>query len=258
MAKPGPPAVAAALNPPLSQGEARLRQGVVQASPVPTADTVYVKIQDGSGVFPLPYPAGYVPLADDVVYVLSIGSGATETGIVVMAAAGRSGNRVLNPSFDTVADLGTVPDNWNHYAAIGTIIVISGGNFDLNETPSLVMVSGAAASDSYESSAAIPVTPGEQYELAYIVRMQTGNPNPAASLLAMWFASATDLYPATVAADTTASSDTLTGPAADNAAGSGIVTVPDGATHMRVGVRIQQGAGAGFALSITHVSAYKI
>ncbi|HET8684970.1 MAG TPA: hypothetical protein VFM54_24320 [Micromonosporaceae bacterium] len=250
--------LAGVLAPAVPASAARLRQAVVQASPVATADTVYVRVQGGGETLALPYPAGYVPLPGDVVMVLSIGAGATETGMVVAPLAGHSGNRVLNQDFSVVSNaFDAVPDTWTHYRAAGPAAITATGElYPAFEKPSL-NIEGltALASDNWVLSAAIPVVPDERYELGYIVEMQSGT-TITASLLATWYADPAHEYPTTAAADSTIGSQVLVGPAL--ASGAGIVTVPAGVAAMRVAVRVEQSAGGtGYATHWPYVTAFR-
>lgn len=240
--------VASAVAPPVSQGEARLRQAVVQASPVPTADTVYVLIQGGAEVMGLPYPAGYVPFAGDVVQVLSISAGATETAMVIAPVAGRSGNRILNAAFTVLGAItsGQPPDHWTHFRNTGpTTVIATGQPVDAYEDPVLTIGgSSTLASDNYVYSAAIPVVEGQQYQLSAVGNVQIADPDVTCSILAMWFASATAVYPNTAASDTQAATVTPNEAVDPDFVITGTVTVPAGVTHMRVSVRVVQGATA--------------
>lgn len=239
--------VAPAVNPPTKQGgEARLRQGVVQASPVATADTVYVRIQDGTEVFPLPYPAGYVPLAGDVVQVLSIGAGSTETATVLYPVAGRSGNRVLNSAF-VLGDFDFVglPPYWTHYRAAGPTDITVSGTISGDSVHTVLLFSGSTtlASDNYAYSAPIRVAQGEQHELSATLEVRAADPQITISLLAQWYTGPAGVYPDDiVSADTLASGQTI---GTGNGALVGTVTVPTDVSYMRVAVRIQQGVGSG-------------
>jgi hypothetical protein len=255
-----PSVLAAAISPPLSQGEARVRLAVVQANPAPTADTVYVMIQGGTEVFALPYPAGYVPLPGDVVEVLSIAAGATETAVVVMALSGRAGNRVLNGDFLVVNPaVGGPPPNWYHHRAAGSAgSTVTGSLFSPHETPLMIMsVSSAGATDNYAYSAPIPVAPGDSYRLDAVGRIDAVDPGCTVELLATWYAAAEHLYPNTVAADSLADS-AIAGAPVDFGIGLNSITVPAGARWMRVAVRvIGDAGGTGVTVHMFSVQAYR-
>lgn len=255
--------LAPTIAPPTGQGDARLRLAVVLASPAPTGAIVHVQIQGGTEVFHLPYPGGYVPQPGDLVQVLSIGSGSTETATVLHPVAGHSGNRVLNGQMAVGdADFGVAPLHWTHYRASGPVdIVVTGGLWIGDRLP--VMVFGgntALASDNYAVSAPFPVKPGEQYELSSVGYVEASDPSLTASIVATWFNSAEGVYPDdTVSGDITAQSAVVDESLSPQFSLQGTVTVPANTVFMRVAVRIQQaaGAGAGYVMYWRSVYAYK-
>lgn len=167
------------------------------------------------------------------------------------------GNSVQNPSFEQVNEDNT-PVFWTLYNVSSThamAAVSSPGEAvpDPNEAGDNVLevgpINAAAAGTSIVYSAAISVTSGETWELS---AYYNGN-YPAANtgttdivLVALWFADATDLYPATVSADSTIVSVSNIPENETMTVARGTVVVPGGAEFMRVGLRTgaQPSAGA--------------
>ena len=151
------------------------------------------------------------------------------------------GNLVQNPSFETVNEDGT--------PALWTLTVATNSSYlTVAEDPQAVdglnvaqvVSNGAGNSVSRLYSAAIAVTVGQSVEISAYANglYPSGTPNSVdIQLQALWFANATDLYPTTSAADSTAQTITNITMGETMRVMRGTVVVPAGAVFVRVGVR---------------------
>lgn len=177
------------------------------------------------------------PAVDDVVSLVRQGA----TWFVIGTSSASGGNQVQNPSFEDVNDDGT-PTDWTLTNATSTMsaqVVADPQAVDGDNVVQVFNNSGVAAV-SRLYSAPIGVTVGNQWEISAYANglYPSGAPNTVdIQLQALWFANATNLYPTTSAADTTAVTITNITQTDLMQIMRGTVTVPAGAVFMRVGVR---------------------
>lgn len=148
------------------------RSAVVQASPAPNAATAWVKFVDSQPAIELPYVAGYIPVAGDVVNVQFVSGDASMQGMIMGAKATTAGNMVVNPNFYRAPLLvfpiaNAPPFHWYRYVASGVA-----ANFcqimDTTAKRFIGNVAGAGgnqAGDTYIYTSPIPVKPGRSYYL---------------------------------------------------------------------------------------------
>lgn len=178
------------------------------------------------------------PAVGDTVAVMRQGA----SWFVAGTTSTTGGNLVENPSFEEFGDSLT-PADWTLYAVSGVPAYRS------IEAPELavegdrvleVVGAPAAAATALVYSRAIAVDDGQVWELsAYADGHYPGdNPNTLdVSLYALWFANATDAYPTTSNADSLIASVTNIAETDLMRILRGTVTVPVGASFMRVGLR---------------------
>jgi len=205
---------------------ARVRTGTVTAA-TPNSLTVDVA---GTSV-----PASFLRSADivvgDLVALLEQGG----SWLALGAIAGVGFNTVENPSFEQGLT------NWNVHQVAGVTAAVVQGPTDLAVDGDFYLeaqtADATATSIVYSSPA--PVTAGDQFTVsAYVwgTYGPTDIPDADASLVALWFANATDLYPTTSSADTTIASITNVPSRPPISTLSGIVTAPV-TGYMRIGLR---------------------
>jgi hypothetical protein len=228
MVNPNPVALAAAPGP-----RAENRTGVVVGSA--SADTVTVVVA-GTQI-PARFLDDYFPADGDLVSVMRQDS----SWLVLGRIGGQGGNEVSGGSFED-DPIGMPPTDWTLYNLSSISVAIVSERADApggSQVARVFPVSGGLA-ESYLYSPPISVVPGEQWALGAFVGADYdpgATFDASASLVALWFANASDLYPTTVSADTTVA--TLAGvsqlPPFNGM--SGIVNVPAGAAVMRVALR---------------------
>lgn len=234
-----------------------LRIGIVVASPAPTAQICWIDFGDGSAPLDVPFAGGYIPVAGDVVSVLfSSSPTGSMRGLVLGGQATQSGNMVINGNFYrapilTFPPVNAPPYHWNRYVASGTAAVFAQffhpskmrfiGN--VNFAPG-----GAASSDTFIYSSAIPVEPGRQYiataaghSSTFVLTTLTVQSRVA------WFTDAQADYP-NFASETQYGSDTYGANLENDPYHTGTVTAPAGALFARMVMRNSftvTGAGGG-------------
>ena len=227
---------------PTAPTNARMRLGVVQASPAPQADYVWVMV-DGAPI-QAAYFTNYVPITNDRVTVTQDGT----DWFVLGGKSGASGNLVVNGDFmvhpQPQLTTSLPPYMWGHYRAAGSAAsVVSAGLSSVYQKPVMfIAVNSASASDNYAYSAAFPVTPGDLlYVDASGSSSSSGGVTLTTTLRVGWFIDGQSVYPNFISetvvqtnSTTTSSSWWLTGTA----------TAPAGAAYARVAIRANQNAGA--------------
>lgn len=204
--------------------------------------TVRFTVAANTGTETTDIRAAYVrqsePVVGDLVAVMRQGA----SWFVAGTTSTTGGNLVENPSFEEFGDSLT-PTDWTLYAVSGVPA------FRSIEAPELAVdgdrvleVVGApgAATTALAYSRAIAVGDGQVWEIsAYADGHYPGdNPNTLdVNLYALWFANATDAYPTTSNADTLADSAVNIAETELMQIQRGTVTVPAGASFMRVGLR---------------------
>lgn len=185
--------------------------------------------------------AAQAPIVGDLVAVLRQDS----TYLTLGALAGVGTNQVANFSFEQDGLILGTPTSWNVAAIAGAATVQTiqtgyapAGLYELG-------VSSVAAADTYVYSNAIAVAPGQTWAVSALASAvyPSGLPTADAALYGLWFANSTNLYPTTSSADTLIAQVNDVGPGAAHSSVSGVVTVPGGASFMRVATRSISGAG---------------
>lgn len=179
----------------------------------------------------------YQPAAGDLVAVLRQDA----SWVILGRIAGSGSNVVCNPSFEDSAS-GTFPTTWTAYDITGESAWSVAANAFAPDGDNVVSVSGdgGAATQAYLYSCAIPVAPGQVYQVSVYVggSYDIDVPQTAdAALFALWFAQDTDLYPTTSAADTSIATLNDVPGAPPFSTLSGQVTVPAATSYMRVALR---------------------
>lgn len=217
-----------------------MRTGTVQS-----VNPVFVTVDVGGTIFNAAYIRAAVPEIDDTVAILRQGA----TWFVLGTTSASGTNLVQNPSFEE-ADSAGVPTGWILYNVSGASTYESVGSEDAvdgERVLEVLPVTGVGVT-SLVYSAPISVTAGDVLEISAYVGgyyPTTGAPNTAdASLRALWFANATNLYPTTSSADTTvvSQSNIVESPPMTNL--QGLVTAPV-TGFMRVGLHTVADAVAG-------------
>ncbi|MGS2588110.1 hypothetical protein [Streptomyces hebeiensis] len=127
------------------------------------------------------------------------------TWLVLYALAGAASNEIINPSFNDGLD------HWTAYDVTGstTWTPVGPGPGGPDGDWYVTALTEDAAAESYLYSDPIGVTAGDVYSVsAYVWGSYAGDAaqDADASLLALWFANATDLYPTTSSANITIAS----------------------------------------------------
>ncbi|HEX6518286.1 MAG TPA: hypothetical protein VF049_22185 [Nocardioidaceae bacterium] len=135
-----------------------------------------------------------------------------------------------NPSFEDSLP-GAFPAQWLPYNIAGTAEVTTATDSNAPDGAQVARVASAngAASNSYLYSQPIPVTAGDQLTVSTFVGGEYPGGGPAAAdaaLVGLWFANATDIYPATSSADTVAVTATDVVQAPPYTTLSGTLTAP--------------------------------
>lgn len=163
------------------------------------------------------------------------------TWVVLGKLAGVGGNSVLNPSFEVDGAINGVPTSWNFSTLAGAPAVSTQATgFAVDGTYELAVSANLVAQDSYVYSNPIAVATGQQWAASAFATATYPNgapTNATAGLYALWFANDTNLYPTTSSADTLIGQVTNLSAAPTHASISGTVTVPAGASFMRVALR---------------------
>lgn len=164
--------------------------------------------------------------------------------IVFGAILGASVNLIANGSFE-LDEPGNPPTGWTVYQGTGTIHASVEQVLDaVTGNHILAVTTSSATANGIVYSSPVFVTAGDRMQLSVFTSglYGAGTPETAdATLLALWFATETDLYPATSSADTTVASaaNVLTRP--PWASLSGTVTAPV-TGWLRLGLRSQLAA----------------
>lgn len=211
----------------------RMRTGTVI-----TVNPFFALVDVGTTQIPAAYVRQSAPEIGDVVAVLRQGA----TWMILGTTSASGENLVQNASFERVSDGDAEPLLWTQYQ------VTNVSRFESVTDPSAVDGTrvlevtpvGALTGTSLVYSQPISVVDGQTVELSAYANgfYPADNPNTAdASLRALWFADAIDLYPTTSAADSTIAT---VNNIAENEVMTllrGTVVVPVGAVFMRVGLR---------------------
>lgn len=212
---------------------------------VTLVDPFAVSVTVGGTSLRAAYVRQSAPSVGDVVAVTRQGA----SFFVVGTSSASGDNLVRNPSFEELDDTGE-PAEWQFTVAtnLSTFEVAQDERAVDGDVCAKVFNPGSANSVSRLYSGAIAVAEGAQLELSCYANglYPSGDPDTTdVQLQALWFANATDLYPTTSAADTTAA--TLTDITEDDTMQimQGTVTVPSGAVFVRVGMRTAADAQTG-------------
>lgn len=209
---------------------AQVRTGTVASA---TAGSAVVVV--GGTSFPASFISPYQPAAGDLVSVIRQDSSWQILGRI----AGAGSSLVTNGSFEQ-SGVGTSPVGWTLYdvlssstASVTDAVAVDGGQ------SALVTATTASVAQSLLYSQPIPVTTGDVLTIAAYAGASYGDNPPVAvdaALYVLWFASSTDTYPTTTAADTLIASASDIVPAPPFTPLSGTATAPlDG--WMRVALR---------------------
>lgn len=219
---------------------AQIRIGVVQASPAPQADYVWVVV-DESEPTPCAFFTGYVPVPGDRVVVTKEGT----DWFVLGGRSGAAGNLVLNPDFmahpevtlSTTTD--SPPWNWGHHTASGSAVLVTalanGGSLQ----PLMIHASTAnGAAESFAYTAAFPVDEGDEIFCDIDGNMaSTNGANLTNQLRLYWYAAGDAPF-------TSSLSNTLVASVSTTSSSSfpywlnGSGTAPAGATYARLVQRV--------------------
>lgn len=220
---------------PTNPTNARMRVGVVQATPPAQADLVWVVV-DGAAI-QAAYFTGYVPVPGDRVVVTQDGT----DWFVLGGKSGYAGNLVVNPDYKVFAQaqvaLSLPPYNWTHYRVSGTSssIVCAALSSSLLQVVMLIGNSSAGAGDNASVSAAFPVTPGQTLTTDVPMTLSIGGAATLTVTSRLAFQeNATDAYPTFVSEATTGTATTTTSTAAWL---TGTAVVPTGVTYARFVIR---------------------
>lgn len=220
-----------------------LRTGIVRS-----VNPFFALVDIGETSVAAAYVRQSEPEIDDTVVVLR----QFATWLVVGTSSASGENLVQNPSFE---DAGTdsKPTGWTQYNITNTSTweaVTADDAIDQDGGSRVLEVWGPTAltGTSYVYSAPIGVTPGQTAQLSAYVNgfYPADNPDTTdVSLRALWFDSASDLYPTTIEPDSTIASITNIAENERMTLLSGSVTVPPLAVFMRVGLRTVVSPNAG-------------
>ena len=159
------------------------------------------------------------------------------------------GNSVGNPSFDLVADDGSLPLSWVVYRQTGSAGV-SVVTYDraVEGTTALQVSGGSASSLTWVYSDPIQTAPGQQWTLSAYANGAYGGQNvntTACALVALWMASSADLYPTQSDPPTVVQNVVNIAETDTMQLLQGNVTVPANSFTLRVCVRTATNARAG-------------
>lgn len=220
----------------------RMRTGIVV-----TVNPFSALVDVGDTVIPAAYVRQSMPLIGDVVAVLRQGA----TWMILGTTSASGENLVQNPSFEEVNEENGQPLLWTQYQITNVSrmeSVIDASAIPPGERVLEVTPAGALTGTSMTYSQPISVEDGQTVEISAYANGFYPADNPGtsdASVWALWFADAIDLYPTTSAADSLVWT-------ANNIAETEVMTlltdtvvVPVGAVFMRVGLRsvVQFGTG---------------
>lgn len=218
-----------------------LRTGIVTEQIDPFAATVNV----GGTLIRAAYVRQSKPVSGDVVAVLRQNS----TWFIVGTTTSSGDNLVSNPSFEDLLTDGSTPSLWTLYQVSGNSGMTAPIADDAVDGDRVIEVTAQAggAGTSIVYSAPIAVTAGQVIEIsAYANGFYNSDDSPTndLTLLALWFANETDLYPTTSAADSTIDTETNIPEQETMRIMSGTVTVPGAGVYLRVGLRTAVSAAA--------------
>lgn len=214
---------------------------------VVVVDPMKVTVDVGTTVIRAAYTRQAEPEVGDVVAVLRQGA----SWFVLGTTSVSGGNAVQNPSFEEIDEDGR-PVGWTLYNITNTSVYSS--VYAPEEAPEgeyvlEVMPTPGVNGTSFVYSLPIAVVPGQVWELGAHVNgyypSGTNADTSDPSLQALWFANATDLYPATSDANDVAASVANITMEDTMQVMRGQVTVPAGGVFMRVAMGLGALAGAG-------------
>lgn len=213
------------------------RYSFMRTGTVVLVDPFAVTVTVGETDMRAAYTRQSEPAIGDVVTIMRQGA----TWFVLGTTSSSGGNLVQNPSFETVNDDGT-PTSWTLTNAtnVMAVTVVTDAQAVDGDNVAQVFTTDPAAAVSRLYSAPFGVVVGTQLEISAYANglYPAGAPNTAdIQLQALWFANATDLYPTTSAADSTAQTITNIVQTDLMQVMRGTVTVPAGAVFARVGMR---------------------
>jgi hypothetical protein len=175
------------------------RIGIVSAA---TPNTLFVDV-GGTVIevaFVIPFMSGTVvaPAPGSIVQLVRQDASWVALGKIV----GRASNSIVNPSFED-SPSGIPPVGWVQYNISGGSTALVLNTSDALGGSQVVRVASEVSSVHYLYSSPILVTSGQIWSLsAFVGGDYVGGPATADSaLVALWFASDTDLYPTTSSAD---------------------------------------------------------
>lgn len=185
------PAVLAAENGPWAQ----VRTGTVAEA---SATSVFVLV--GGTTIEAAFLTSYTPAAGHLVALLRQDS----TWLCLGQIAGSGQNLVLNPGFEQ-SEPGSQPASWFVADLVGVAEAVAVASPDAPEGAQYAQViSDSASSSSYLYSNAISVASGDVLNVsAFVMGIYPSDvaQDADAALVALWFASTTDLYPTTSSPD---------------------------------------------------------
>ncbi|MFF1957951.1 hypothetical protein ACFVWX_13295 [Streptomyces sp. NPDC058220] len=215
---------------------AQVRTGTVSA----VSDN-QLRVNIAGTTIPASYLLGYNAKAGDLVLLLQQDG----SWCVLGALAGVGSNEVLNPSFE---DNPSEIVNWTAYDVSGTSSITLVGPVDGAPDGQFYVnaATDGAAATALLYSTPIPVTAGNVFAVsAYVwgTYVADAAETADADLMALWFATAADLYPTTSSADTVIASAVDVPAAPPFSTLSGTVTAPV-TGYMRIALRSTTSADA--------------
>lgn len=236
-----------------------LRVGTIVGSPEqPTSSYAWVEMADGEDPIQMPLSAGYIPVVGDQVNVLFLAANGSAQGLILSGRSGQAGNVVLNSHFTRSPRLGgsgsNPPYHWSVLTLSGQAPAVTtslGGSTGLPYV-SLYDSPSSGAADHVFYSAAIPVTPGQVYGIEISCEAFVTPGTTTLTSYVAWLSMPSQTWDQAESTTSIATdSDTL--PYVPQLGGE--VTVPDGITHMRIGIR-NASTAAGYITDIGAVEAH--
>lgn len=211
----------------------RMRTGTVIS-----VNPFFALVDVGTTQIPAAYVRQSTPLTGDVVAVLRQGA----TWMIIGTTSSSGDNLVQNASFEEVNGENGQPLLWTQYQITNVSRFESVTDESAMDGERVLEVTpvGALTGTSLVYSQPVSVEAGQTVEISAYANgfYPADNPNTAdASLRALWFANATNLYPTTSAADSTIATVNNIAETEVMTLLTGTVVVPVGAVFMRVGLR---------------------
>lgn len=211
-----------------------------------TVNPFFAQVDVGETVIPAAFVRQSRPVAGDVVVLNRQGA----SWFVLGTSSASGENEVVNSSFEEV-DEASRPTDWIIYNDVGVStwesVPAPEEAVDGDRVLEVLPVPGGTRTSIIYSRPMTVVT-GQLVELSVYANGFYPSDNPTTTdvqLRALWFDSATDLYPTTIAADTTVATVTNIAETETMRSLSGTATVPALATFMRLGIRTVATTNAG-------------